>query len=546
MIHGSVTNSAFATGTFNETNVTSNTDTATVTAVQSPGLLINKSANPTTYSVAGDIVTYTYNITNTGNVNITGPITVTDDKVGTVTATGGNLSPGQSVFVHASYIVTQSDLDNGSVTNAAYATGTVGNNTTTSNTANETVTAVQPPALLIDKSASPSTYDSVGDIITYTYNVTNTGNVNIKGPINVTDDKVGNVTATLGNLTPGQSVFVNATYTIIQSDLDFGSVINAAYATGTLGNNTTTSNTNSATVTAIQSPSLLINKSASPSTYDSVGDIITYTYNVTNTGNVNITGPITVTDNVTGTAQILVSTLEPGQNVTGTANYTITQADLDSGFVTNSAFATGTFNGNNVTSNPDTETVTANQCPALLTVKIASPTTYSSVGENITYTYNVNNTGNVGISAPINVTDNRIGTFTISNIGLAPGQNVTGTANYTVTQDDLDSGSVTNAAFATGTFNGTEVNSTNVTATVIAIQSPALLTVKIASPETYSSVGQNITYTYNVTNSGNVIISGPINVTDDKVGQYCNCRDLNPGQNVTGTANYTVTQEDLD
>ncbi len=125
------------------------TVTATVTAIQSPSLLINKSATPTTYSVAGDIVTYTYNVTNTGNVNITGPITVTDDKVGTVTATSGNLSPGQSVFVHASYIVTQSDLDSGSVTNAAFATGTVGNNTTTSNTANETVTAVQLPALLI-------------------------------------------------------------------------------------------------------------------------------------------------------------------------------------------------------------------------------------------------------------------------------------------------------------------------------------------------------------------------------------------------------------
>ena len=93
----------------------------------------------------------------------------------------------------------------------------------------------------------------------------------------------------------------------------------------------------------------------------------------------------------------------------------------------------------------------------------------------------------------------------------------TGTANYTITQDDLDSG-FHNAAFATGTFNGTEVNSTNVTATVIANQNPALLTVKIASPTTYSSVGQNITYTYNVTNTGNVIISGPINVTDDKMG----------------------------
>ncbi len=291
----------------------------------------------------------------------------------------------------------------------------------------------------------------------------------------------------------------------------------------------------------------MINKSASPSTYDSVGDIITYTYNVTNTGNVNITGPLTVTDNVTGTAQILVSTLEPGQNGTGTSTYTINQNDIDSGFVSNAASATGTFNGTNVTSNTDTETVIANQSPALLTVKIASPTTYSSVGENITYTYNVNNTGNVGISAPINITDNKTGTFTISNSGLAPGQNVTGTANYTITQADLDNGSVTNEAFATGTFNGTEVNSTNVTATVTAIQSPALLTVKIASPTSYSAVGQKITYNYTVTNSGNVFVSGPITVTDNITGIIqLSSSGLSPGQNVTGTANYTVTQSDLD
>ena len=215
--------------------------------------------------------------------------------------------------------------------------------------------------------------------------------------------------------------------------------------------------------------------------------------------------------------------------------------------MTNEAFATGIFNGTEINSANVTATVIAVQSPALLTVKIASPTTYSSVGENITYTYNVNNTGNVGISAPINITDNRTGTFTISNIGLAPGQNVTGTANYTITQADIDSGFVTNEAFAKGIFNGTEVNSANVTETVIAIQSPTLLTVKIASPTTYSSVGENITYTYNVNNTGNVGISAPINITDNRTGTFTISNiGLAPGQNITGTANYTITQADLD
>ena len=63
---------------------------------------------------------------------------------------------------------------------------------------------------------------------------------------------------------------------------------------------------------------------------------------------------------------------------------------------------------------------------------------------------------------------------------LAPGQSVIGYANYTVKQEDLDSGFVTNEAFATGTFNNTAVNSTAVTATVLAVQKPSLITVKIS------------------------------------------------------------------
>ena len=44
---------------------------------------------------------------------------------------------------------------------------------------------------------------------------------------------------------------------------------------------------------------------------------------MTNSGNVTLTGPITVADNITGTFNITSSDLVPGNNVTGTATYTI-------------------------------------------------------------------------------------------------------------------------------------------------------------------------------------------------------------------------------
>ena len=58
---------------------------------------------------------------------------------------------------------------------------------------------------------------------------------------------------------------------------------------------------------------------------------------------------------------ITAEDLITGQSVTGTANYTITQADINAGSVTNAAFATGTLGNNTITSNTDNATVTQQQ-----------------------------------------------------------------------------------------------------------------------------------------------------------------------------------------
>jgi YVTN family beta-propeller protein len=103
----------------------------------------------------------------------------------------------------------------------------------------------------------------------------------------------------------------------------------------------------------IITPSLQLEKIATPKTYDDddVGQIITYTYTVTNNGNVNIAAPITVTDDKIGTISILSSgTLSPGSSVTGTATYKITDADIHVDSVTNLADATGSFSGEKITS----------------------------------------------------------------------------------------------------------------------------------------------------------------------------------------------------
>jgi hypothetical protein len=78
-----------------------------------------------------------------------------------------------------------------------------------------------------------------------------------------------------------------------------------------------------------QSVALTIKKIANSTAYNAAGQHITYTYNVTNPGNMAIRGPITVTYNKTVTVTIITGNRTPGKNVTGIANYTMNQADLD-------------------------------------------------------------------------------------------------------------------------------------------------------------------------------------------------------------------------
>ena len=222
-------------------------------------------------------------------------------------------------------------------------------------------------------------------------------------------------------------------------------------------------------VNDVINPALIITKSAAPITYNAAEQLFTYTYTVTNSGNVNLSG-ITVTD-TTLNQQISISSsnLAPGKSATGTATYTTAQSDVDNGSMVNTATASCIFN-NNLVSNTTIATINAIQRPALTIQKLAATnnptdsTTYNALGQTITYTYFVVNPGNVNITAPITVIDDKIARspITIQRIGtLCPGNRVSGTATYTITQSDIGTGSVTNQAFATGSFNQVTIYSTN-------------------------------------------------------------------------------------
>ena len=117
-----------------------NTATASSTTVGTPndvdssiygtaGLTLAKSASPSTYSAAGQLISYSLLVTNAGAATLSGPVTVSDpltlnEACPALTTVGDNdnfFDPGEQILCTASYTTTLADVGNPSVINTASA-----------------------------------------------------------------------------------------------------------------------------------------------------------------------------------------------------------------------------------------------------------------------------------------------------------------------------------------------------------------------------------------------------------------------------------------
>jgi uncharacterized repeat protein (TIGR01451 family) len=201
------------------------------------------------------------------------------------------------------------------------------------------------------------------------------------------------------------------------------------------------------------------------------GDIILFTYTVTNPGNVTLSN-IVASDTAfqgTGTTPTIspatVASLAPGGTATFTSTYTVSAGDLvipanlDNDIDTTGQ-AVGNYDpgtGNVVLSATDPDAVPLNIVPLLSVSKTASPSTNVPVGTVVTYTYTVTNGGTVPI-ANVTLADNvtagsgpdpvpAFSSWTTQNGSTVTGNTITllnpgavavFTGTYTVTQSDVD------------------------------------------------------------------------------------------------------------
>ena len=75
-------------------------DTAAVYATRAPAIAERKTAFPMAFDAPGEKITYTYTVTNSGNVTLH-DVRLTDDRLAAVTCPDTVLAPGESMTCQA-------------------------------------------------------------------------------------------------------------------------------------------------------------------------------------------------------------------------------------------------------------------------------------------------------------------------------------------------------------------------------------------------------------------------------------------------------------
>lgn len=607
---------------------------------------------------AGDTVNYSYVVTNTGDVTLFDVIVIETLFTGTgtppvpgnetITANPSGLSAdsaadasvdtlgvGDSATFTASYVLTQDDVNTGEVTNQAQASAenVAGTPVTASsdNDANQggvdgaadadgnNATVLNIPGnaeLMLVKTAVAnfSAPPIAGDIIDFTFEVTNTGNVTVFD-IDVTEVDFSGAGAPLvpvfaaggsdenglgaTDLLPGASLTFTASYALVADDLIAGQLSNSALASGTDPDN--------APVTDVSDTGTDRNGAAVPdaeNTETPEADGVSVDNIADNDPTVLdiLSPPVAVDDsveNVTpGDAAVLVDIVSANDtDADGTPQIdrvslvppagATTLADLDGDIISVTVPGEGTWTYDDVSgaatftpepgfegdptpitytvldddgliSNEATLSVDYNQQPAISVEKsadISGVQTPAQAGDEIVYTYVVRNDGNVTLF-DVSVIEQ---TTTFSGTGilpapvfvsgggdldgdgdandLAPGTDtITFSASYALTAADIDAGTVTNQAQAVGdNVTGIPVtdlsddpanpddvqdNANPADPTVVTLgqlAEIALIKVVLNVPDTngdglFGGEGDIIPYAFTVTNTGNVTLD---NVTVD-------------------------------
>ena len=554
-----------------------------------PGIDVEKSTNGEDADVApgpeiqtGGAVTWQYVITNTGNTVLSN-ISLSDSQIDPLTCNEGaipDLEPGISFTCNVTGTATAGPYENIASISATPVDDNgapVGPPVTDEDPSHYTGTLE--PGVSVEKSTNGEDADDptgptllVGDTVTWNYVVINSGNVTLD-PVVVTDSQGVTVNCPQTSLTAGASMTCEATGTVTAGQYE-----NIATVTGTPvdenGNpvGDPIEATDPSHYFGVQ-PAIDVEKSTNGQNADTipgpnvpVGDAVIWTYVVTNTGNVPL-DQITLGDDQTPFIDCSGQTsLAPGASMTCTATGTAVAGQYENNVTINGRPVDE--DGNPITDEngnpiPDvTDTDPSHYFGIEPSVEVekhtngedadAAPGSQLAIGDAVSWTYEVTNTGNVELTN-VTVTDCQGVTVDCGGqITLAAGATMACTAAGTAVAGEYE-----NIATVTGTppavvdENGNSVTPDPVTdddpSHYYTSTEPAIHVEKTtngedadSTPGPYINTGGPVTWTYVVTNTGNTDLAA-ITLEDDPVGIItCPQTALAIGASMTCTASGTA------
>lgn len=370
---------------------------------------VDADSAPGPFVAAGEAITWTYTLTNTGNVDLTS-IALSDSDLGAIPCSQTALSPQEAMTCEAYGTAIE-----GQYGNTAVVTGTspLGLEVTDDDPSHyfgaEPGLTVAKATNGVEAESPPGPYILVADPITWTVVVTNTGNITLT-QITVLDDEEGPfdcATATLGEAestewtTVGTAVVGQYANMVTVSGLPpVGSAVTATATSHYFGTDpqiVMTKRTNSIDVEDPPGPTLW------------VGDPVTWTYTVSNTGNVTLT-QLALIDDQTGAIACAVTALAPNETTVCRADGVATVGQYTNVGIasarppgslapietTDTSYYFGRTPSPSISLEKRTNGVSADVAPGV----------YVIVGAPVTWTYEIANTGDAELT-DIALTDNQ-------------------------------------------------------------------------------------------------------------------------------------------
>ncbi|HEV8582732.1 MAG TPA: hypothetical protein VGX68_27000 [Thermoanaerobaculia bacterium] len=393
----------------------------------------------------GSPVRWDYIVTNSGDVRLT-DITVSDDQGVQVNCPKTALDPGESMTCYGTGTAVACQY-----VNVGTATGKPpsGSDVTAEDASHyyggqnpkidiETATNGQ------DADTPPGPTVQEGSTVSWTYGVTNTGEVNLTD-VKVTDSKGVAVSCPKTSLRPGESMTCTASGTAGNVDYEnIGSVTAKSPCDDTVKDSDPSHYHPTGTPPEPKLSEITIKKytngqdaDVAPGPTIEVGDPVKWTYVVTNTGD-TVLNNVKVTDNRGVAVSCPKTTLQPNEAMTCTGNGTAV-----AGQYKNIGTAVGTPpSGPNVTATDPSHYFGCVPPPPTCGIKIkkytnghdadTAPGPEIPVGDPVHWTYVVTNMGEVALSN-VMVTDNRGVAVSCPKTALQPGEAMTCTGNGTAT-----------------------------------------------------------------------------------------------------------------